>query len=75
MLVSKLSLDRVKTGKEALVGSKGIATSDLKPEGEIRVMGEFWKATAKDTPIAVGQVVEVVGMEGMLLVVKPAFTS
>jgi membrane-bound ClpP family serine protease len=68
----KAQFTRVKTGKEALIGSKGIATSDLKPKGEIRVMGEFWEATAKDTPIAAGQAVEVVGMEGMLLVVKPA---
>ena len=62
---------RVKTGKEALVGSKGIATTDLKPKGEIRVMGEFWEATAKDATISAGQAVEVIGMEGMLLVVKP----
>jgi membrane protein implicated in regulation of membrane protease activity len=34
-------------------------------------MGEFWEATAKDTSIVVGQAVEVVGMEGMFLVVKP----
>ncbi len=63
---------RVKTGKEALIGAKGIATSDLKPKGEVRVMGEFWEATAKDGEIATGQVVEVVGLEGMFLVVKPA---
>jgi membrane-bound ClpP family serine protease len=62
---------KVKTGREALVGSKGIATSDLKPRGEIRVQGEFWQATAKDTEISVGQPVMVVGMEGMFLVVKP----
>jgi membrane-bound serine protease (ClpP class) len=68
----KAQFIRVKTGKEALVGSKGIATSDMKPEGEIRVMGEFWKATTKDAPITAGQAVEVIGMEGMLLVVKPA---
>lgn len=67
----KAQFKRVKTGKEALIGSKGVATSDLKPEGEIRLMGEFWKATAKDTTIASGQAVEVVGMDGMLLVVKP----
>jgi membrane-bound serine protease (ClpP class) len=67
----KAQFRRVKTGKEALIGSKGIATSDLKPKGEIRVTGEFWKATAKDAPIVAGQVVEVVGMDGMLLVVKP----
>ena len=67
----KAQFKRVKTGKEALIGSKGVATSDLKPKGEVRVMGEFWEATAKDTPIAAGQAVEVVGMEGMFLVVKP----
>jgi len=67
----KAQFRRVKTGKEALVGAKGIATSDLKPKGEVRVNGEFWEATAKDTPIPVGQEVEVVGMEGMFLVVKP----
>jgi len=33
-------------------------------------MDEFWEATAKDTTIGVGQAVEVVGMEGMFLVVK-----
>jgi membrane protein implicated in regulation of membrane protease activity len=35
-------------------------------------MGEFWEATAKDAKLNAGQVVEVVGMEGMLLVVKLA---
>jgi membrane-bound ClpP family serine protease len=34
------------------------------------VMGEFWQATAKDTTIENGQAVEVVGMEGMFLIVK-----
>ena len=63
---------RVKTGKEALIGAKGVATTDLKPKGEVRVLGEFWQATAKDVPIANGEVVEVVDMEGMFLVVKPA---
>jgi membrane-bound serine protease (ClpP class) len=68
----KAQFRRVKTGKEALIGAKGIATSDLKPKGEIRVMGEFWEATAKDTEIAAGQPVEVVGLEGVYLAVKPA---
>ncbi len=35
-------------------------------------MGEFWEATAKDGEIANGQAIEVVGMDGMFLVVKPA---
>ena len=68
----KAQYSRVKTGKEALIGAKGVAVTDLKPKGEVRVMGEFWQATAKDATIANGQAVEVVGMEGMFLVVKPA---
>jgi membrane-bound ClpP family serine protease len=68
----KAQFKKVKTGKEALVGSKGIATTDLKPNGEVRVMGEFWQATAKDGEIATGQAVEVMGMNGMFLVVKSA---
>jgi membrane-bound serine protease (ClpP class) len=68
----KAQFKRVRTGKEALIGAKGIATADLKPKGEVRVMGEFWEATSKSGEIATGQTVEVVGMEGMFLVVKPA---
>jgi membrane protein implicated in regulation of membrane protease activity len=68
----KAQFRRVKTGKEALIGARGVATTDLKPKGEIRVMSEFWEATAEDTTIAAGQAVEVVGMDGMTLVVKPA---
>jgi membrane-bound ClpP family serine protease len=68
----KAQFSRVKTGKEALIGAKGITTTDLKPKGEVRVMGEFWEATAKDGEIATGQPVEVVGMDGMFLLVKPA---
>jgi membrane-bound ClpP family serine protease len=67
----KAQFKTVKTGKESLIGAKGTATTDLKPNGEIRVTGEFWQATAKEGDIAAGQTVEVVGMEGMLLVVKP----
>jgi membrane-bound serine protease (ClpP class) len=67
----KAQFKRVKTGKEALIGAKGIATTDLKPKGEVRVLGEFWEAITKDSEIITGQAVEVVGMDGMFLVVKP----
>jgi len=68
----KAQYKKVKTGKEALIGAKGVAVTDLKPKGEVRVLGEFWQATAKDATVASGEAVEVVGMEGMFLVVKPA---
>ena len=67
----KAQYKSVKTGKEALIGAYGVATSDLKPKGEVRVLGEFWQAIAKDGPIANGGAVKVVCLEGMFLVVKP----
>jgi membrane-bound serine protease (ClpP class) len=63
---------RVKTGKEALIGAKGTAITDLNPKGTARVNGEFWEAATQDIMIKAGQQVEVVGMDGMTLVVKPA---
>ncbi len=67
----KAQYKSVKTGKEALIGAKGVATSAIKPKGEVRVLGEFWQAMTKDVPIANGQAIEVVCLEGMFLVVKP----
>lgn len=61
---------RVKTGKEALIGAKGVAVTDLKPNGEVRVLGEFWQATTKNGAITAGQPVIIIGMEGMFLIVK-----
>jgi membrane-bound serine protease (ClpP class) len=69
---AKAQLAKVKTGKEALIGAVGVAVTDLKPKGEIRVNWEFWEAIAKDAPISNGQTVEVVGMQGMFLLVKPS---
>ncbi len=65
---------KVKTGEEALIGSRGVAVTDLKPKGEIRVLGEFWQAIAEDKVkgISNGEEVQVLSMEGMFLVVKPA---
>jgi membrane-bound serine protease (ClpP class) len=68
---AKADLYKIKTGKEALVTSIGVAVTDLNPNGEIRVVGEFWQATTKDGWIKNGKKVEVVGMEGMFLIVRP----
>jgi membrane-bound serine protease (ClpP class) len=69
-MVYRASFLKVKTGTEALVGAKGVAITDLKPKGTVRVMSEFWQATAKDHEIANGAEVDVVGIDGLFLVVK-----
>lgn len=69
--VAKANLLKIKTGKEALIGSVGFAVTELKPNGEIRVMGEFWHATVEGMWIKKGKKVKVIDMEGMSLVVRP----
>ncbi|MGQ9680480.1 MAG: NfeD family protein [Candidatus Bathyarchaeia archaeon] len=68
---AKARRSRVRTGKEALMGAKGLAVSDLKPKGEVRVVGEFWQAKAMDGWISKGEEIEVVGLDGLFLIVKP----
>ena len=63
---------RIQTGKEALIGANGKATTDLNPNGTVRVKGEFWEATSKNGWIKMGENVKVVGMEGMFLTVETA---
>ena len=68
--VFRASLAKVKTGREALIGARGVAVTDLKPRGQVRVLSEFWQATVRDGAVGSGVEVEVVGMEGLVLVVK-----
>jgi membrane-bound serine protease (ClpP class) len=35
-------------GAEALVGAEGIATSDCRPRGQVRVAGELWQAVCPE---------------------------
>ncbi len=67
----KAQFQQVKTGKEALIGSQGITTTELNPKGEVRVMGEFWQARTENGNIINGENVTVVGLDGMFLIVKP----
>ncbi len=55
---------RPTTGKEGLVGGKGVATTDLKPEGVVEIRGELWNAVA-DEAIKAGEKIQVKEMEGM----------
>jgi len=62
---------RVKTGFEALEGCRGVAVTPLRPYGEVRVEGEFWRARAEEGEIEEGAEIIVVGREGLLLIVRP----
>ena len=55
------------SGPEALLGKEGVATSELAPRGVVRVAGEDWTAIADAAPISQGEMVEVIGVEGVML--------
>jgi membrane-bound serine protease (ClpP class) len=62
---------KVKVGPERLMGKTGIAMSPLKPQGEVRVEGQIWRAETIGAHINTGDPVEVVSREGLILRVKP----
>jgi len=62
-------------GLPTMVGSKGKAASALAPEGMVRIKGELWGATCEVGNINAGEAVEVVGEDGLKLVVRRASTG
>ena len=60
---------RAQTGTEGLVGQRGRVESEVSPEGWVIVQGERWRARAGE-PIAAGEAVEVLSLEGLLLRVR-----
>jgi membrane-bound serine protease (ClpP class) len=57
-------------GTESLPGARGVATTEIAPEGQVHSMGEQWSARSVEGPIHIGENVEVVGREGLCLLVR-----
>jgi membrane-bound serine protease (ClpP class) len=59
-------------GREELIGEMGVAEVGVDPDGVVRVRDALWRArTNRATPIAAGEGVRVVAVEGILLEVEP----
>ena len=65
---------RPTVGLEALVGKRARATSDLFPDGQVRLDGELWKARCEQGA-RMGDDVVVRTVEGLTLVVEPSSSS
>jgi membrane-bound serine protease (ClpP class) len=63
---------RSPVGAPALVGETGVARSPLKPEGQVLVHGELWRAVARGPAVEEGARVRVVGVNGLTLTVEKA---
>jgi membrane-bound serine protease (ClpP class) len=61
----------VRSGVEGLIGQTGVAASPLAPTGRVRVGTEEWSAEAPGEVIASGAPVEVIGVSGVTLRVRP----
>lgn len=63
----------VRTGREGMIGERGRALTPLvpgrRPGGKVLAHGEYWDAVS-DEPVAAGDEVEVLGIEGFILGVR-----
>lgn len=59
-------------GRESMMGELGTAASDLSPDGIVRIREAQWRArTNRATPIAMGDGIRVVAIDGVTLEVEP----
>jgi membrane-bound serine protease (ClpP class) len=58
------------TGPESMIGKIGVATTDLKPKGEVRVVGENWRAESLSGDIEKGERVNVKALKGLVVMVE-----
>jgi len=59
------------SGPERLLGMRGLALTDLAPDGQVRVDLEDWSAVAVEGEVQAGQQVEITGVKGVHLQVAP----
>jgi membrane-bound serine protease (ClpP class) len=59
------------TGVAGMLGARGVADTELQPEGWVLLMGERWRGVA-DAPLPAGSPVQVTSVDGLRLRVKKA---
>ena len=59
----------VSVGREAMIGQVGVATTDIAPDGMVKLKGELWRATSRQW-IRKGEKVVVKDLRGLVVVVK-----
>jgi membrane-bound serine protease (ClpP class) len=71
-LVLRARRQPVLTGIQRIAGHTGVAKTDIAPRGVVLVNGEDWNALADTLPIARGERITVVSVEGLTLHVRKA---
>ncbi len=70
-IVFRSHLRRAMTGSAGMVGERGVAHTELNPQGQVFVFGEYWNAESPE-PIAAGEPVEVLQVVDLKLLVRRA---
>ncbi len=69
-IIGPLRRRRKLTGSETMIGKIGIAVTDLNPKGEVRVLGEIWRAESSSGNIVKGERVKVKTLNGLVVIVE-----
>jgi membrane protein implicated in regulation of membrane protease activity len=62
---------KIQMGPEALIGGRGVAATECRPDGQIRVAGELWQARCEEG-VDAGEPVTIVGRDDLKLHVQRA---
>lgn len=65
----KTRMSQPTTGKEGLIGERGIAITKISPEGSVKLHGEIWNASSNED-IKKGDKIRVVKVEGLEVYVE-----
>jgi membrane-bound serine protease (ClpP class) len=58
------------TGAETMIGKIGVAITDLKPKGEVRLEGEIWRAESLSGDLTKGEQVFAKALNGLVVMVE-----
>lgn len=58
------------TGPETMVGQLGLAMTDLKPDGDVKIGGIIWRAKSSSGDIVKGESVRIKSLEGLVVIVE-----
>jgi len=69
----KARRSKVLTGPQAMIGGTAVVRTPLCPTGQVEIRGELWQASLRGPEsLAVGSLVSVRDLDGLVLVVEPA---
>ena len=75
VVVTRALRTKAVVGLPTMIGGRGKVASTLAPEGQVMIKGELWGATSIEGKIDTGEVITVVGEDGLKLLVRRGITE